>query len=189
MSVNGFARHLHNYITLEPTSLNPILPLSPETVYRYVNGEADFVGVEASTTVSVAEPLRVRASGSWLWGTDETLDEPAFGVAPPSADLGVRWTPSLELLSVTGVYVDSRITAFAEQDRVAVSRGERPTEGYTVVDLRTGIRLMRSVELELGVENVFDVSYANHLNAKNPFSGAQIPEPGRVFTTNLTVQF
>jgi len=29
----------------------------------------------------------------------------------------------------------------------------------------------------------------NHLNAKNPFSGTQIPEPGRVLSTTLTVQF
>jgi iron complex outermembrane receptor protein len=33
------------------------------------------------------------------------------------------------------------------------------------------------------------VSYTNHLNARNPFSGARVPEPGRVVTTNLTVQF
>lgn len=59
----------------------------------------------------------------------------------------------------------------------------------TTVDLQTGVQLMDRVQLALGVENLFDVSYTNHLNAKNPFSGAQIPEPGRVFTTNLTIGF
>jgi iron complex outermembrane receptor protein len=45
------------------------------------------------------------------------------------------------------------------------------------------------VEVELGVENLFDVTYTNHLNAKNPFTGTPVPEPGRVVTTTLTVHF
>lgn len=189
LSVNGFARHLTNYITLESTTIDPILRLSPETVYRYVNGEANFVGSEVQAALAVADPLTVRASGSWLWGRDDAADEPAFGVAPPSADLSLRWAPSVRVRNVSGVYVEGTANLVAEQDRVPASRTETPTDGYTTVDLQTGIRLMDQMKLTLGVENLFDVSYANHLNAKNPFFGVQLPEPGRVFTTNLTVSF
>lgn len=57
------------------------------------------------------------------------------------------------------------------------------------MDLQAGAQLLKRLELTVGVENLFDVAYTNHLNSKNPFSGAQIPEPGRVFTTDLTVRF
>ena len=187
--LSGFARRLDNYITLEPTSIAPILPLSPETVFRYVNGEATFVGAEASVALAVAEPLTLRASGSWLRGEDETLDEPALGVAPASADLGLRWTLSLASGLLSGGFVDGRLRLVAAQDRVAATRGETPTDGYATVDLRTGVQVGRRVEVSAGVDNLFDVSYTNHLNARNPFSGARVPEPGRVVTTNLTVQF
>ena len=189
LRLSGFARYIDDYITLETTSIDPILPLSPETVFRYTNGEATFVGSEASAAVTLAEPWTVRASGSWLWGEDETLDEPAFGVSPPSANVGLRWTPSMASAELSNLYVDGTVNLVAEQDRVATARNETLTEGYTTVDLRAGVRVMRRVEVKVGVENLFDATYTNHLNAKNPFSGTRILEPGRVFTTNLTVRF
>ena len=190
LSVNGFARHLDDYITFEPApTVDPILPLSPSTVYRYTNGEANFVGGEVSAAVSPTDPLTLRASGSVLWGRDETLDEPAFGVAPPSATLGARWSPSVGGRHVSEVYVDGAFTLVAEQDRVAEFRSESPTDGYTTVDLRVGAQFLQRMNLKLGVQNLFDGAYANHLNAKNPFSGARIPEPGRVLSTTLSWQF
>jgi iron complex outermembrane receptor protein len=193
LSVNGFARRVSNYITLEPVGpdagIEPILPLSPPTVYRYVNGTARFVGAEVQGSVSLLPALSLRASGSWLRGRDETRDEPAFGVAPPSAAVGARWSPEVGLSGVAGAYLDAALNLSAEQDRVAASRGESPTDGYATVDLRAGARLLERVELKVAARNVFDVAYTNHLNAKNPFTGARIAEPGRVVSTTLTVRF
>jgi iron complex outermembrane receptor protein len=189
LSVNGFARHLDDYITFEPApSVDPILPLSPPTVFRYVNDTANFVGGEVSAAVSPGAALTLRASGSVLWGRDETLDEPAFGVAPPSATLGARWSPSVGLPRVSQVYVDGAVNLTATQDRAARGRNEGATDGYTTVDLRVGAQFLRRVNLKVGVRNLFDVTYTNHLNAKNPFSGARIPEPGRVISTTLSVE-
>jgi iron complex outermembrane receptor protein len=191
LSVNGFARHLDDYITFRPApSVDPILPLSPSTVFRYVNGTANFVGGEVSGAVSPVSSFTLRASGSLLWGRDETLGEPAFGVAPPSGRVGLRWTPSiLQFRWASQVYLDGTLNLVAEQDRVARARSESPTDGYTTVDLQAGARVMQRVKLKVGVRNLLDAAYANHLNAKNPFSGARIPEPGRVISTTLTVEF
>jgi len=188
LSVNGFARRVDDYITFEQTDIDPILPMSP-AVFRYTNGEATFVGSEVSAAVEPLRTVTLRASGSYLWGRDETLDEPAFGVAPPSGTLGLRWSPPVGVRPLSNVYLDGAVHWTAEQDRVASTRGEAATDGYTTVDLQVGAQVLRRVELTAGVENLFDVTYTNHLNAKNPFSGAQLPEPGRVVTTNLTVRF
>ncbi len=191
VSASGFVRHLEDYITLAPASdIAPILPLSPETVFRYTNGEANFFGSEVSAAVSPIRPLTVRVSGSWLWGNDTALDEPAFGVSPPSANVGLRWTPSiLRVRWASDLYLDGTVNLVAEQDRVARSRNETPTDGYTTVDLQVGVQFMRQLALKIGVENLTDATYTNHLNAKNPFMGVRIAEPGRMFTTNLTVRF
>jgi iron complex outermembrane receptor protein len=189
LRLSGFVRSIDDYITLEPSALDPILPLSPPTVFRYRNGEATFAGSEASAALTVAKPLTLRASGTWLWGEDDTLDEPAFGIAPPSARLGLRWSPAVTTAELSNLYLDGSVQMTAEQDRVATSRNEHVTDGYTTVDLRAGVLVLDRVEVKVGVDNLFDVSYTNHLNASNPFTGARIPEPGRVFTTNLTVRF
>jgi len=189
LSLNAFARQIDDYITLAPTTLDPILPLSPDTVFRYANGEAHFYGAELDASLSPTAAWTARASGSWLRGEDTALDEPAFGVSPASATVGLRWTPPVSLRRVSAPYLDVSTTLVAEQTRVARSRGETATDGYTTVDLRGGLSFLDNARLELGVDNLFDVAYVNHLNAKNPFTGAQLPEPGRVVTTNLTVTF
>ncbi len=187
VSINGFARRMDDYITLAPTEIDPILPLSPPTVYRYVNGEATFVGSEVSATMALPGPWTGQASGSYLWGRDETLDEPAFGVSPPTATIGLQWAPTLDVRSVGELYVDGSVNLTAGQDRVATTRGEEATDGYATVDLRAGVDAFRRTTLEVGVENLFDATYVNHLNAKNPFTGMQLPEPGRVLFVNLSV--
>jgi iron complex outermembrane receptor protein len=189
LSVNAFVRHVDDYITLAPTDIDPILPLSPETVFRYINGEANFYGAEVDAAVSLTEPWTARVSGSWLRGDDESLDEPAFGVSPPSTTLGLQWTPRLGTRFASDVFLEGSVTLTAEQDRVAATRGEEVTDGYTTVDLRTGADLLGNVTLEVSVENLFDEAYVNHLNAKNPFSGEALPETGRVVSTTLSVQF
>jgi iron complex outermembrane receptor protein len=84
--------------------------------------------------------------------------------------------------------VDGAVNLTATQDRAARGRNESATDGYTTVDLRVGAQFLRRVNLKVGVRNLFDVTYTNHLNAKNPFSGARIPEPGRVISTTLSVE-
>ncbi len=75
------------------------------------------------------------------------------------------------------------------QDRVATTRGEAPTDGYATVDVKGGVSITESVSLQFGASNLFDATYVNHLNAKNPFSGEPLVEPGRVLFADLSVAF
>ena len=120
----------------------------------------------------------------YLWGRDETVGEPALGVAPPRMGLGLRYEPE-----DGGFFVEGILHAVRDQERVAASRGEQPTEGYVTGDLKGGVELMDRATLQAGVTNVTGASYVNHLNARNPFTGRPIPEPGRVFFMDLQVTF
>lgn len=185
IKLSAFARQMEDYITLEATDIPPLLPLSPPTVYRYVNGEAMFYGVEADVLVRIGGPYLVfRTSGSYLWGEDTALDEPAFGVAPLAVDLGLRINAPFDLF-----FIDTNVRIVSEQDRVAATRGEIATDGYVVADLHYGMRLPRSLSLQLGVDNLGNATYVNHLNASDPFSDTPIPEPGRVFFVRIRKAF
>ncbi len=184
LSVNAFGRRLDNYITLAPTDLPKRLPLSPPTVFRYINGTATFYGGEVSAAYRLLPPLTARLTGSTLWGEDETVDEPALGVPPPRGSFSLRYEPTDGRF-----FAQSTLHLVDEQARVARTRGEAPTEGYTTVDVKGGVDITRDVSLQFGVTNLLDITYVNHLNAKNPFSGRPLPEPGRVVFADLTVEF
>ena len=91
LSANLFARKMTDYITLEPTDLPKRLPLSPNTVYSYRNGTADFYGFEFSGAYRILPVLRLDLGLSYLWGEDQTVDEPALGVSPFRTDTRLRY--------------------------------------------------------------------------------------------------
>lgn len=184
VNVNVFGRIMDDYITIDQTDLPKRLPLSPPTVWRYVNGEATFWGFDASLSYGLADAWTAETGVEYLWGEDETRDEPAFGVPPLSGNLGLRFEPE-----GGRIFGEVTLTGVTEQDRVAESRNEEPTDGYALVDLRSGLQVYRGLRLRFGVENLTDVDYVNHLNARNPFSGDRIPETGRVFFADLSYSF
>lgn len=184
LNINAFARHIDNYVTLEPTELPKRLPLSPATVFRYINGDTRFWGFEASGVYNFTSLLSLKLGMKYLWGEDKTLKEPALGVSPLGTDVGLRYEASNERY-----FMESILHATAKQKRVAKARGELPTNGYVTADLVAGTQIWQGLELRFGVMNLTDKYYVNHLNAKNPFTGVPIAEPGRVFFTNLSYAF
>lgn len=184
LSLNAFARHMDNYITIRPTDLPKRLPLSPETVFQYTNGSARFWGFDAAASYQLLQPLNVKAGLSYLWGKDRELDQPALGVSPITVDAGLRYESSQWPL-----FIEGTVHMVGRQDRVAALKGETATGGYTTADLQFGATIWKQLSLQAGVKNIFDAQYVNHLNAKNPFSGQPIPEPGRVFFADLQFTF
>jgi iron complex outermembrane receptor protein len=182
--VSGFARHIDDYVTLSPTDFEPKMPMSPPTVFRYVNGSADFIGFEASASVGVHPAWTVRLETDYLWGEDQSLDEPALGITPWTGRMGLRWQrPGGRF------HVDGLLTVAADQNRVATARGEIPTDGYVTGDLRFGWHFTDRFLFRFGVQNIGDAFYVNHLNQRNPFGGDQVAEPGRVIYANLVWSF
>lgn len=184
VSLNLFARQIDNYITLTPTNLSKRLPLSPSTVYQYVNGKANFWGFDVSSSYQLMDPLSLHAGVNYLFGKDISLNEPALGVPPFSINSGLRYeSPHLPW------FIESTVHWVGKQDRIAATRGEIPTEDYITADLQGGITFWQQFSIQAGIKNITDKNYVNHLNAKNPFSGRQIPEPGRVFHVDASFQF
>jgi iron complex outermembrane recepter protein len=180
----AFARRVSDYITIEPTALPTRLPLSPPTVYQYINGDATFYGLEGSTSVGLGPLFTASMNGSYLYGQDTKLDDPAIGVTPLSGSLSLRYEEPQGRF-----YLEALGNAVAKQSRVSTKRNEGVTPGHKTADVRGGFGFANGVTLRGGVLNVFDAYYWDHLNARNPFTGMPVPEPGRVFFVNLAWAF
>jgi iron complex outermembrane receptor protein len=181
---NVFVRNIADYITLEPTGLEKKLPMSPDVVYQYVNGEAFYWGVEAAAGILLSRSWTLNLRTDYLWGEDRTLNEPAFAVIPWRGSAGLRYD-----MPDRRFHGEARIRVAGKQDRVSTSRGETPTDGWVTTDLGFGWSVTRSLLLRFGVQNLGDRQVVNHLNSKNPFTGEQIAEPGRIAYVNLGFSF
>ncbi len=80
------------------------------------------------------------------------------------------------------------IRAVARKSDVSTSFGETPTPGFVLVNFLVDVAYFRFADISLGVNNLFDKAYYEHLNRKIRTSGIPIYEPGRNFFINITMK-
>ena len=68
--------------------------------------------------------------------------------------------------------------------------------GYGVVSINAGWKMNKNVTVNLGVDNVFDRVYSEHINKSTAYdvanaglTGYRISEPGRQFWLKLNAKF
>ena len=154
----------------------------------YVNDDARLWGGELSSHLALGERLVVSLGLSAVRGRQEV--DAARGIRDPDPpemsplagraavryDTG-RWFGQLEW------------SAAARQGRVNSDLGEQPTAGWAVVNLRGGL-VLRRISILVGVDNLFDRTYAESLSyQRDPFrAGVVVREPGRSLSLSLRLR-
>lgn len=176
LEVDYFYRVIDDYITIAPdVGVRKRLPLSPPMVFRYVQSdEARFHGLDLRAQSPVTDWVEVFSGWSYVHATDTRVDEPLFGIAPHQQRYGMTWHTLDRAYEVSII-----VTGTSGQDRVAKSRFEQSSEGWTTIDLQATFPVVDGLILRAGVKNLTDEFYVNHLNSFNPFTGARIAEVGR----------
>jgi iron complex outermembrane receptor protein len=151
----------------------------------YRNTDALRHGLELDGHWSLNDALSARAGLSWTRGESDREDLAQIAPLELRLNLDYRrddWAVGLEWL------VADRQTHF----NPAVD-AEGPTPGFSVLHLYGHYSLATDLTLELGVENLFDRSYAYHVNAGNqdPFepTALRVNEPGRQAWVRLRYAF
>lgn len=181
LDVALFQRHIANYVTIAPDpSIPRLVPLDPPLVYRYINGSARYYGGDASIRRSLGRYVDGWGDASYTWAEDLKLDEPVIGIPPLRGDIGLTLHSASDRMGIQAESIlDDR------QNRVATSRYEIPTAGYTIFNLGGFYRISPRWTLRAGVDNLLNRYYWDHLDAMNPYTHQPIPEIGR----NVTVGF
>ena len=186
VGLDVFVRHVDDYITVAADpNLEKRLPLSPDTLYRYVQADAArFTGFDLTANSPAGPWIDVRGGWSYVRAEDLLFDEPLFGIPPFEQQYAIEvHTPART------AWVELQVTSTAAQERVATRRLEQVTEGWTTIDLLGGVEVTEGLTIRAGVLNLSDVYYVNHLNSLNPFNGERIAETGRSAYIGLEYAF
>ncbi|MBI5461293.1 MAG: TonB-dependent copper receptor [Gammaproteobacteria bacterium] len=157
-------------------STNPML--GNATIYR--NVDARLYGTELGAARTWATVWQSRATLAYVHGQNRSDAHALAQIAPLELGLELRYARSAWDFG-------GRLRVVDKQNRVdddsttgsGLDSGE--TSGFAVLDLSGRYALSKQVDVKLGVDNVFDRSYAEHLNRANDFDPTvvQINEPGR----------
>ncbi len=187
-----FVSYVQDYITVNKKPVvNPIPMVAPSggMAQTYANVDARFWGFELSSTYNLWKNLFLFAGASYVEGRKDKKpdininDKDVAEVPPLRGRLGVRYD--------TGIwFVEAETIATSTQSKVDSDLGEQKTSGWGIVNLKAGVSIA-NLTLNLGVENLFDKKYYEHLSyVRNPFAtGVKVPEPGRSLYLSASYQF
>ena len=191
LDVALYRSRVADYVTVYDQARRSVVPGVMNAVARsFANVDATLTGGELGASLPILFG-RVFVSGDVSSVRGSQDGDPARAiVAGPLAEmpplrgrLSARYDDGRLFGSVEGLFA-------ADQDRVDASLGETRTPGWGVLNLSAGLRQGR-LRLALGVTNVFDRLYTDHLSyQRDPFrSGVRVPEPGRSLFANAPFRF
>lgn len=160
-----------------------------QPVLQYQNiDRAELYGFEIAGDYDINTDFSIDSSISYVRGRNKDNGDDLYRIAPLRGivDLAYRhesWESHLEC-----VWADS-------QNQVSELQGESASPGYAVLNLRLAKWFAKSVRVEVGVENLLDKRYAEHLGGVNRVSGGdlavgeRIPSAGRFAYGSVSWEF
>jgi iron complex outermembrane receptor protein len=157
-------------------STNPML--GNATIYR--NVDARLYGTELGAARTWAQVWQSSATIAYVYGENRSDDRALAQIAPLELGLELRYVQSAWDLGGRLRVVDNQ-TRVDDDPSIGSGLDAGETSGFAVLDLSGRYALNKQVDVKLGVDNVFDRTYAEHLNRANDFDPVQVQinEPGR----------
>ncbi len=164
---------------------NPTMdPIHPK-VFRNINN-AFKTGFEISGNLQFANHFNFTTELSYVYTENKDLKE-SLPLTPP---LMARLKLSYEK---NKVWANLHYTIAARQNRISKAYDEITTKGYQVLDVEAGINPIKNLKVGVGVHNLFNREYNDHLtfafNNVKGFGRVPVPEPGRNFTIFSSYNF
>ncbi|WP_193074407.1 TonB-dependent copper receptor [Pseudomonas sp. FME51] len=183
--VSGYAGMVDDFILFDYTGMGGIS--SAENI------DAHIMGAEAGIALDVADNWQTETSLAWAWGRNRS-DGEALPQMPP-LEARFNLTYARDNWSAGALW-----RVVAAQSRTADGKGNVTSRdfgdaaGFGVLSLNAAYRFSTEVTGSVGVDNLLDKAYAEHLNlAGNGSFGfpadTRINEPGRTLWAKLDLSF
>jgi iron complex outermembrane receptor protein len=171
VQVEPYFNRWQDFITGEVQASLPPQSMGARGVKVYTNiGSARIYGVDLDLNWQLPAHLTLFSNVSFADGRDLEREAPLPEMPPLSTLTGLRYVSPTNLF-----WAQIETRAAAPQNKVSPFTGENETPGFTVYNLRGGIRLGSHFHVQSGIENITEVFYHEHLDRND------IPQSGRNF--------
>ena len=157
-----------------------ILQSDNATIYRNVSARR--YGVEADAMFQLSSDFVLAGRLAWVWAENTTDSRPIAQTPPLHGNISAAW--SRNRWSASGVFRwAAKQTRVDDNPMTGSGLDAGQTPGWAVLDLAGTVEIGAGFGLQAGVANVFDRTYANHLNRASAFdpNPVRVNEPGRTF--------
>jgi len=175
-----YFRDVNNYIQGVP-STNMVanmfaMMMSGKPPLQFANVDAELYGFDLGYELEISDSWLLRGNLGYVRGKRTDVKDNLYRIAPLSS--------FLELMYINEKYfVALESIAAAKQDKVSAYNTEQKSSGWGIASLRFGIELNSAFDLSLGVENVFDKAYQDHLGGYNRVADSDVALGERLYGT------
>lgn len=184
LSPELFYRDINGFIQGVPstnmTANQFAIMMSGQPPLQFANIDAEIYGIDMGYEWNLAKFWVLRGNVSYVRGKRTDIKDNLYRIAPLSS--------FVELMYVTDhFFISAESESAAKQDKVAAYDDEQTSAGWGILNLRAGIDLGKSISLGLGVENLFNKAYQDHLGGYSRVRGSDIPLGTRLFSMGRNI--
>lgn len=176
LKATAFAYKFFDYIKGSvDSSLTPMtIGADGVKLYRNING-ALLTGGEVTLSYVTSRYSHFSSTINYTYGEDNS-GNPLPLIPPLKGNFLFKIHPPVVTLQIDGNWA-------ARQTRVDIQSGEIKTPGFIIFNFRATKEIIKGLEINAGVENIFDKEYYEHLD------WSKIPRPGRNFYGVVSYSF
>jgi len=179
LSPEVFYRDIDNYIQGVPSTNQTAnmfaLMMSGKLPLQFANVDAELYGFDMGYEFDIGDDWLLRGNLGYVRGKRTDVNDNLYRIAPLSSFLELIFHRETWFAGIESV-------AAARQKKVSAYNDEQPSAGWGIVNLRGGVGLSGAVDFSLGVENLFDKAYQDHLGGYNRVAGGDVPLGQRLYS-------
>lgn len=157
------------------------------------NVDATIAGAEVGIGYQFTDALQADVSAMYAWGENTTNNTPLPQISPLEGRLNLRYVQDKYTLGALLRVVDGQ-SRISEREGNIVGYDVKESSGFGVLSLNGSYNLNKSVDVSVGIDNVLDKTYTEHLN-KMGASGTGLPTDqqfnniGRNYWARISMKF
>ncbi|MDM1331440.1 TonB-dependent copper receptor [Acinetobacter indicus] len=157
------------------------------------NVDATIAGTEVGIGYQFTDALQADVSAMYAWGENTTNNTPLPQISPLEGRLNLRYVQDKYTLGALLRVVDGQ-SRISEREGNIVGYDVNESSGFGVLSLNGSYNLNKSVDVSVGIDNVLDKTYTEHLN-KMGASGTGLPTDqqfnniGRNYWARISMKF
>ncbi|WP_278363601.1 TonB-dependent copper receptor [Acinetobacter schindleri] len=157
------------------------------------NVDAVIAGAEAGIGYQFTDAIQADVSAMYAWGENTTNNTPLPQIGPLEGRVNLRYIQDRYTLGAYWRIVDGQ-SRISEREGNIVGYDNKKSAGFGTLSLNGTYNLSEGVDLSVGIDNVLDRTYTEHLN-KMGASGTGLPTDeqfnniGRNYWARISMKF
>ena len=140
---------------------------------KFSNVDAELYGVDLNGYYHISDQVELSTIISYVQGERRDIDDNLYRIAPLNGQIHLRY-------NAEDWMVKTSLVMAAKQNDVSSTNNEQKTSGYGVVNIDAQYFVNNDLAIRLGVDNILDKNYQNHLGGYNRVKGTDIPVMSRL---------